>query len=116
MYICIKCSKEIAGMMIKRLVCTALVVSLGLCLVGCNSEKTEKKGKNIVVSEVKKKDEKEDKKYVIFVTDVGSIDDKSFNEGSWKGVKAFADSNGYECDFIRPAVDSEEARGESAPE
>ena len=98
-------------MMIKRLVCTALVMSIGLGLVGCNSEQAEKKEKNAVVSEAK--EENDDKKYVIFVTDVGSIDDKSFNEGSWKGVKEFADSNGYECDFIRPAVDTEESRCEA---
>ena len=47
----------------------------------------------------KKKFEKKHEKYVAFVTDVGTIDDKSYNEGSWKGVKEFADRNGYERDF-----------------
>ena len=37
----------------------------------------------------------EDGKYELaFVTDVGQLKDKSFNQGTWNGVKAYAAANG----------------------
>ena len=30
---------------------------------------------------------------IALVTDVGDIDDKSFNQGAWEGVEAFAEEN-----------------------
>jgi basic membrane protein A len=32
-------------------------------------------------------------KKIALVTDVGSIDDKSFNQGTWEGIKAYADAH-----------------------
>jgi len=48
-----------------------LVLGLGL-LVGCSCE-----------------DKKEEKTKIVMITDVGTINDKSFNQGTWEGVKAF---------------------------
>lgn len=50
---------------------------------------------------------------IALVTDVGNIDDKSFNEGSWNGVKAYAEANGKTYAYYRPSEDSTEARIES---
>jgi len=36
------------------------------------------------------------------VTDVGTIDDKSFNQGSWEGLAWYADENGIESMYYRP--------------
>lgn len=87
-----------------------MMVTLGVGLVGCSGNKETTKPKEQTKKEETKKD---DEKYVGFVTDVGSIDDKSFNEGSWNGVKGFAEKNGYKCDFFRPVADTEEARAEA---
>lgn len=47
------------------------------------------------------------------VTDVGNIDDKSFNEGSWNGVKEYASKNNVSYAYYRPSEDSTEARVET---
>ena len=38
-----------------------------------------------------------------FVTDVGQLKDKSFNQGTWNGVKAYADANGMSYKYYQPA-------------
>ncbi len=54
---------------------------------------------------------------VALVTDVGNIDDKSFNQGAWEGVVAFGQANGMKqgegYNYYRPSEDSTEARVET---
>ena len=38
-----------------------------------------------------------------FVTDVGQLKDKSFNQGTWNGVKAYAAENGMSYKYYQPA-------------
>ena len=46
----------------------------------------------------------EDGKYEIaFVTDVGQLKDKSFNQGTWNGVKLYAAQNGLTYKYYQPA-------------
>lgn len=47
------------------------------------------------------------------VTDVGNIDDKSFNEGAWNGMKGYAEANSVTYAYYRPSEDSTEARVET---
>jgi basic membrane protein A and related proteins len=51
------------------------------------------------------------------VTDVGNIDDQSFNQSTWEGLVAFADANGLVKDvdyaYFKPFEDSDDARIES---
>lgn len=61
------------------LACFTLVASLA----GCGSEKKE--GKEIIM-----------------LTDKGTIDDKSFNQGTYEGVKAYAKDNGKTYKYIKP--------------
>ncbi|MEG0764814.1 MAG: BMP family ABC transporter substrate-binding protein, partial [Pseudoflavonifractor sp.] len=42
---------------------------------------------------------KEDLGTIALVTDVGTIDDESFNQGTWEGIKAYADKNGIKCNY-----------------
>ena len=94
-----------------RLLALFLCVVLTLGLVGCNSKddkKEEKKTEN-----VKENKEDDTKKYVAFITDVGSIDDSSFNAGVWSGVKEFADEKGYKSDYYKSLEDSYEARADA---
>ncbi len=37
------------------------------------------------------------------VTDLGTIDDKSFNQGSWEGLKKFAEEKGLTYQYYQPA-------------
>ena len=54
---------------------------------------------------------------VALVTDVGNIDDKSFNQGAWEGVVKFCEDNGMKqgegYNYYRPSEDSTEARVET---
>lgn len=50
----------------------------------------------------------EDGKYeVAFVTDVGQLKDKSFNQGTFDGVKLYANANGLSYKYYQPANGSE---------
>lgn len=50
----------------------------------------------------------EDGKYqVAFVTDVGQLKDKSFNQGTFDGVKLYANANGLSYKYYQPANSSE---------
>ncbi len=43
------------------------------------------------------------------ITDIGTIDDKSFNQGTWEGLKAYADANGKTSNYYKPAEQSTNA-------
>lgn len=47
------------------------------------------------------------------VTDVGNIDDGSFNQGTWEGLIEFAETNNKTYSYYRPSEDSDEARMET---
>ena len=50
---------------------------------------------------------------IAMVTDVGNIDDKSFNEFTWKGCSDWATENGMVANYYRPSEDRDEARIET---
>ena len=50
---------------------------------------------------------------IALVTDVGNIDDKSFNQASWEGVVEYATANNVSHAYYRPSEDSNDARVES---
>ena len=47
---------------------------------------------------------------VALVTDVGTIDDESFNQACWQGVEAWCTANGIEYTYYQPSEDSTDAR------
>ncbi|MCR5774569.1 MAG: BMP family ABC transporter substrate-binding protein [Lachnospiraceae bacterium] len=49
---------------------------------------------------------------VAFVTDVGNIDDQSFNQYTWAGVQQFCSDNGLNANYYKPSEDSDAARVE----
>jgi len=49
-------------------------------------------------------------KKVALVTDVGTIDDESFNQATWQGVKEYCEANGVEYTYYQPTEDSTDAR------
>lgn len=56
---------------------------------------------------------KNDTREIALVTDVGNIDDKSFNEGAWHGVEEYAKENNKTYGYYRPSEDSLAARVET---
>ena len=47
---------------------------------------------------------------VALVTDVGTIDDESFNQACWEGVEEWCTANGLEYTYYQPTADSTDAR------
>ena len=47
---------------------------------------------------------------IALVTDVGTIDDESFNQACWQGVKAWAEAHNVPYTYYQPSEDSTDAR------
>ena len=67
----------------------ALTLSLGM-LAGCGGSTGTSTG------------EKSGKYEIALITDKGNIDDKSFNQGAWEGVEAFATENNITSKYYKP--------------
>ncbi len=67
------------------LLCTAMVASL---LAGCGTKNTSATT--------------DGKAELALVTDLGTIDDKSFNQGAWEGLKKYAEENGISYKYYQP--------------
>ncbi|WP_338754092.1 BMP family protein [Bacillus sp. FJAT-52991] len=84
----------------------SLVLAAGTMLGGCGGgDKEKEKG----AEEGGKKD---DQFTVAMVTDVGGVDDKSFNQSAWEGLQAFGKENGLEkgtdgFDYIQSKSDTD---------
>lgn len=50
---------------------------------------------------------------IALITDLGPVDDKSFNQGAWEGVVSYAKEFGVTYKYYRPAEDSAVARLDS---
>ncbi|MCL2434382.1 MAG: BMP family ABC transporter substrate-binding protein, partial [Clostridia bacterium] len=46
---------------------------------------------------------------IALITDIGTIDDKSFNQGAWEGVEAFAQEKGKTFKYYQPTEQSDDA-------
>lgn len=84
----------------KKILALLLAVAMIACLfAACGSSGSD---------EIPDEMESEDGKYVVaFVTDVGQLKDKSFNQGTWDGVKRYASENGKSYKYYQPANGSE---------
>lgn len=51
----------------------------------------------------------EDTYELALITDIGTIDDKSFNQGAWEGVVAYAEANGVSHKYYKPTEKSTDA-------
>ena len=47
---------------------------------------------------------------VALITDVGTIDDESFNQATWQGVEEYCEANGVEYNYYQPAEGTDDAR------
>ena len=46
---------------------------------------------------------------IAMITDIGSIDDKSFNQGTWEGIVAYAEENGITHKYYKPTEQTTDA-------
>lgn len=72
----------------KKVLSLLLVALLAMgCLVGCGGSGEAAEGDTFEIA---------------LITDKGNIDDKSFNQGAWEGVVAFAEENGISHKYYKP--------------
>lgn len=82
--------------MIKKIVALLLAFILVFGLVACGG------GDEEVVDETATYE-------IAMITDLGTIDDKSFNQGTWEGVVAFAEESGISHKYYKPTEQSTDA-------
>ena len=101
----------------KKILALVLVLAMVAALfVGCTGtgneteapDTTGEAGKTVKADDIPDNMTSSDGKYEIaFVTDVGQLKDKSFNQGTYDGVKLFASENNKTYKYYQPANGSE---------
>ena len=86
----------------RRVILTVLALLLVFSFVSCKKNEDTKKGYDY--DAIPDTMESADNKYEIgFVTDIGQLKDKSFNQGTWEGIKRFAKENNKSYKYYQPA-------------
>ena len=107
----------------KKILALLLVLAMAVSLVACGSDKTETKAPETQAPAAEAPAAETEAPAaeteapaaanitkVALVTDVGTIDDESFNQACWQGVKAWCSANGVEYTYYQPTEDSLDAR------
>ena len=85
----------------KKIIALLLVLVMALGLVACGAEEAPAETEAAATANITK---------VALVTDVGTIDDESFNQACWQGVEAWCTANNIEYVYYQPNEDSNDAR------
>ena len=80
----------------KKILAMLLAMAMAFSLAACGG----KKGADDIPDNMTSKDGKYE---VAFVTDVGQLKDKSFNQGTWDGVKLYASEHSLSYKYYQPA-------------
>jgi len=106
----------------KKILCVLLVLAMALSMVACGGSKAPAETKApeaAAPAETQAAAPAETEAAapaaegltkVALVTDVGTIDDESFNQACWQGVEAWCTANGVEYTYYQPTEDSTDAR------
>ena len=107
----------------KKILALLLVLAMAVSLVACGSDKTETKAPETQAPAAEAPAAETEAPAaeteapaaanitkVALVTDVGTIDDESFNQACWQGVEAWCSANGVEYTYYQPTEDSLDAR------
>ncbi len=85
----------------KKILALLLVLAMALSLVACGAkEETPANPADAIADEMTSQD---GKYQVAFITDVGQLKDKSFNQGTYDGVKLYADENEKSYKYYQPS-------------
>ena len=88
----------------KKILALLLVLAMALALVACGGGTESTNPADAIADEMTS----EDGTYqVAFITDVGQLKDKSFNQGTYDGVKLYAAANGKSYKYYQPAGGNE---------
>ncbi len=95
----------------KKLISLLMATTMALtALTGCTANGGNTGGTdNTTTGESKAQQETSGGAEIALITDVGTIDDKSFNQGSWEGVEAYAKDNNISHKYYKPSEKSDDA-------
>lgn len=86
----------------KKILAFFVVIGLIFFTFGCKAPEEETQGFDY--DAIPDTMESTDGKYQIaFITDIGQLKDKSFNQGTWEGLKRFASENNKSYKYYQPA-------------
>lgn len=80
----------------KKLFLCIFCLVLSLCFVACGGKEKNEYDKIPDTMEAESYE-------IAFVTDIGQLKDKSFNQGTWEGLKKYAHDNGKSYKYYQPA-------------
>jgi basic membrane protein A len=80
--------------MMKKIISVVLILTLVLAMAACSNTTAPAEPTTYEIA---------------MITDVGTIDDKSFNQGTWEGVVAYAEANGITHKYYKPTEQSTDA-------
>ncbi|MEG1448827.1 MAG: BMP family ABC transporter substrate-binding protein, partial [Oscillospiraceae bacterium] len=83
----------------KKLLSLFLAGAMVFSLAACGNKEDAAKGENT----------ESDSYEIALITDLGSIDDKSFNQGCWEGVVDYATANNKTHKYYQPTEKSVDA-------
>ena len=85
----------------KKILSLVTLLMLAFVLVGCGETTTE----STAAAQTTAAPTMEEATFELaLVTDIGTIDDGSFNQGAWEGMKAYADENEITYKYYQPAT------------
>ncbi len=88
----------------KKLIALLLALAMIFALAACGNGGKKDEGKKAGADDIADTMESADGTYkVAFVTDVGQLKDKSFNQGTYDGVKLYASQNNLSYKYYQPA-------------
>ena len=95
----------------KKILALLLVLAMALSLVACGGSSApaaDAPAAATSADDIADEMTSSDGKYqVAFITDVGQLKDKSFNQGTYDGVKLYANANGKSYKYYQPANGNE---------
>ena len=90
----------------KKFLALTLALVMSLSLVACGDKKTDDTKTDEPDQKTEQPAENEGAYKVAMITDYGDITDQSFNQTTYEACKAFAEDNGVEFSYFKPAGDN----------
>ena len=90
----------------KKFLALTLALVMSLSLVACGDKKTDDTKTDEPDQKIEHPAENEGAYKVAMITDYGDITDQSFNQTTYEACKAFAEDNGVEFSYFKPAGDN----------
>ena len=94
----------------KKFLAFVMAASMALSLAACGGSTPASSTASTTTEATSEAAASGSKTDVAFVTDVGNIDDQSFNQYTWQGVQDFCSANSLNANYYRPTEDSDAAR------